>query len=145
LVEPWAVQRMRQRTDETASRFERKMRIRIQRDDVPHRPNQVEITVQDDVARVRRSPQHAIEFRKFAALAFPAHPQSLAGIPAPLAMKIEEAICTVPRVQVVDALFRVSENGGILRPRRFTRVPKISQQAEVEVRIAIPQKSHFQV
>jgi hypothetical protein len=145
VVEPRTVQRMRQRPDETAPSFEREMRVRIQRNDVPHRLKQLEITVQDEVARVRRSTQHAIEFRKLAALAFPAHPESLAWIPAPLAMKVEKAIRTVPRVQVVDALFRVSENGDILRPRWFTRVPKISQQAEVEVGVAIPQKSHFQV
>ena len=104
LIEPWSVQRVRQRTDEPSAGFERKLGIGIQGDDVSNRMKKVDLTVADNEAGVRRAAQEPIEFGQLATLAFPAHPESFAGIPAALAVKIEKPLPAVSRIQLVDAL-----------------------------------------
>ena len=104
-----------------------------------------QVAVADGEARVGRAAQQPVELRELAALALPSHPSPLAGVPAAIAMKEEEAARPVPLVELVDPPLRGVEQRGFPFERRPIGVRMVAEQREVEVRVAVGQEAHFQV
>ena len=86
--------------------------------------------------------QQTVEFVQLAALAFPAHPAALRGVPLPAAMEQEKPFRTVAAIfpiQLADPLQR-SLHVGLVRGHVLRRgVGKVGQQGPAQVRVRIAQ------
>ena len=83
---------MRDDADERPGGIARQTRVRIEREAVAHARKHVEPPDLRGERRIARASQQAVELVDLAALAFPAHPDALARIPAAFAVKQEEPI-----------------------------------------------------
>ena len=96
----------------------RQARVGVERDAVADRRQHVQLADLGREARVGRAAQQAVELLDLAALALPAHPRVLAGVPLPVAMEQEEAIRIARRrtraLSAVDAGARARRECGVV-------------------------------
>src|SRR5437016_8267547 len=97
---------MRQRADELPARIDRQIGIRIQRDDVAHGREAVELADHYDKAGIGCPSEQPVEFVQLSTLALPAHPSFFRGVPRSLAVKQVKALAAVLRVQASNQFDR---------------------------------------
>lgn len=146
-IEARAVERVRQGGDEGACSIPRKLRVRIQGDDVADTDQGRHITDSaHERGRIAQAEQ-GIERCQLAALALVSHPYPFAGVPLPGAVQQVEAIAalwSVASVQFVDPLHSVCKQGVIHRRHSIGGIEKVRQQHEAQLGIAVGQEAHFQ-
>ena len=98
-IEARAIQRMGQRAHQLASRVQRQIGVRIERDHVPHGLQLARLADDDVERRVGGASQHPIELVQLPALPLPSHPPPLRRIPDAAPMQQVEASRSVPSVQ----------------------------------------------
>ncbi len=90
-IELRPVERVRHLADQATHRVTRQPRIGVKRDDVADAGGHFwRLPANGQKARVGRAAQQLVQFMQLAALAFPADPSCLAGIPEPLAVEQQE-------------------------------------------------------
>src|SRR5690606_28490540 len=95
------------RADELAGAVLRKLRIGVERDDVPHRPQH--LGTADDVAEAvfGAAAEELVEFIELAALSLPAHPDAFLRVPPPRAMEEEEDVVPLRGVFAIERVDRL--------------------------------------
>src|ERR1044072_8220252 len=141
-VELRTVQRVFGDADETAGRVARQLRVGVERDDVTNLREQFGAGRRDDVARVARSAQKAVELLQLTAFTLPAHPLPFARVPLSLALKEVEAleagrVHAVARVQLVDGSRRLVEERRVPRSLGCVRVREVAEQCVIQVLVLI--------
>ena len=142
-----AIQRMRHGAHKLPCDITRKLRIRVQGDDVLYIRETSRITGNERETVAGIAAQQCIQVRKLATLALVAHPDPLLRIPAARAMKKEKNVIirsTIFCVQRLDFRLGQPQQRLVLGERFFLRVQKISQQPEIQIVVPISQKAHFQ-
>ena len=94
----------------------------------------------------RSAAQQEVQILELAALALVTHPHPIPRVPAARPMKQKKAARCAPRillVQRLDALAGERQQSFVVGQRLFGRVAEISQQAEVDVVVAVGEKAHF--
>src|SRR5258705_4391597 len=91
-IDPRAVQRVRDDADQRARGVAREPGVRIEREAVANRRQQVQAPDLDGEARIGRAAQQTVEFFDLAALALPADPRLLALVPLAAAGEEEETV-----------------------------------------------------
>ena len=99
----------------------------------------------DDEGRVEGASQDAIEFVDLPALPLPSHPEPFARVPLTAPMAQKEPVPPVRRVQSFDPRDRRGENPCVLGLRLHGRVAKVTQDREVDMRIEVAERLHFNV
>ena len=128
-------------------RVPRQPGVGVERDAVADRRQQIQRADLHGEARVRRAAQQAVEFLDLSALALPAHPRLLAGVPAPLTMEEKEAVpvrSTQPIVQGLDPRTRRLDHRGVARQLAARRVDHVAQEREMNARIHVPDRHDLQ-
>src|SRR5579862_3470743 len=97
------MQRVRQRADEPMPGPGGKLRVQIQRDDVPNVVEKMQIT-RFDREFVVLMEQETIEVQKLAALSLPSHPEPFVLVVFPMPMKMEQSALLFGRVSLVKVL-----------------------------------------
>ncbi len=147
-VEARAIQRMRDDADELLGDIARQAGVRVERDAIAHRRENVQFADLYAEARVEGAPEQPVEFLDLSALALPPHPDVFLGVPAPRAMKQEEAIRMVrtePPVEGFDARLRGVENRLILGELAGVGVGEIAEDGEMDAGIEVAQREHLDV
>ena len=155
---------MRHRADELPRSVTRKLRVRIQRNDVLHLRK--DRRRGDDERKTLRiaAAQERVQVLELAALAFAAHPFPGVGIPASRPVqqiehaalggkarvvgvslvRFRRALATpVLSIELIDTHRCQAKQRLVLRKRFLVGVRKIGQQSEVQVRVAIGQEPDF--
>ncbi len=91
--------------------------------------------------------QQGVQVRQLAALALVAHPDAVMRVPPARTMQQEERVIAARRVlpvQRFDPLGRQGQQGRVLRQGFLGGIAKVGQQGEVQIGLAIGQKTHFQ-
>ncbi len=130
------VERMREGRDEAAGRAAGKLGVRVQRDHEPGRRKEARIAHVPGKAGLLIAGEQAVEFGKLPALAFPAHPATLAGVPqSPTMQQVKRTAVAspVPRIQRADALLDPPQQIDVTRHRFLGGVGEGDQQREMEV------------
>ncbi len=153
------IQRVCHGADELPRRIARKLRIRVQGDDVLHVGQDSSVADDERKAAVGNSAssialaaaQQRVQVRQLAALALVTHPDPFLRVPPPRAMEEEEIVApgfalsiAIFLVQLFDPRLRQPYQRPVLRERFLVRVAKIGQQAEVQAFIPIRQEPDFQ-
>jgi hypothetical protein len=124
--------------------------VGVQRDDVAH------IAQRPRVARHHRervagsAAQIAVELRQLAALSLPSHPRALGRVPEARPVEQKKGVPLaghggITLVESLDAADGGVEYRAITFPRRSRRVREVAEQREMQPRIAIGEKLHFEM
>ena len=81
---------------------------------------------------------------QFAALAFPAHPCSLAGIPFAAAMQKQKPVGVVPGIELFNAGDNLLQEAFVSCSMFRFGISPIGQQGKIQIAIGIRQKMHFE-
>ncbi len=132
--------------DETGGRITGQLRVGVERDDVFHAAEPVQIA---DLHRegVESAAQELIEVEQFAALALPPHPAAFRLVVHAVPMKQEEgrsSVRTVTRIQPFDQ-FHTQDHERIVLVLRTVGIGRIGEQREIQVGIAISQEADFEI
>jgi hypothetical protein len=147
-IERGAIERMRDDADELSGHAPGQPRVAVERDAVPDLRQHGQIADDGGEARVGGAAQQPIELLDLAALAFPSHPSTFAGVPLPQAMEEEEpvgATVRVPGVERGNARLRRRQNGGIARQRLRRGVREVAEDGEVDVRVDVAERLHLEM
>ena len=137
-VEARPVERVRHLADQPVHRVARQPGVGVERDDVAdaggHR-RRLPAEVQE--AGVGRAAQQPVQFVQLAALAFPADPPRLAGVPDPLAVQQQEAVAagrrTVAPIEPGDAGDRRFQQRRIAVDMLGRGIQPVGEQREMQV------------
>src|SRR3972149_4074953 len=137
-----AVQRVRDRFDESPCSAVRKLRIGIERDHVTDPPRQ-----RSGLHKVAAlfAIQKTVEFLQFAAFSLPSDPAALALAPYPRSVEEKEGSLAVTCVELFYALHRQPKQIVIFRHLRFFCISEIRQQREMKVGAGVGQESYLQL
>src|SRR5207249_3909218 len=116
-VEVGAVQGMDDDADELARGLARQPRVAVERDAIAHFREDAQLADLHLEARVGGAAQEAVELLDLPALALPAHPGALAGVPLADAVEEEEAVLVlggVAEVQLLDPAPRLLEQRDVV-------------------------------
>ena len=141
------IQRVRHGAHQFPRRVARQLGIGVQGNDVLHVRQERRIPDDPRKTLLIIAAQQRVQIRQLAALALVTHPNLFLRIPAARAMEQEERVAPVAWVLFVqrfDPLRRQLHQRCILRQRFLLRVPKIGQQAKVQVIVPIGQEPDFQ-
>ncbi len=142
------IERMRQCSHEERRRVGRKHGVGVESDDVPHAVERIDVAHDRRECVVPRASNESVEFREFAPLALPPHPDTLFRIPSPGTVEQIEGVVGrggVPRVESVNTLHRGRQNGRVPLRGLGRRVGKVAQDGEMEVRRAVGEKLDLEV
>ena len=142
---------MRHGTDQPADRAARKASIGVERDDVANVLNGMNVLPGNiDERSAGRAAQQAVEFLKFSALAFPAHPLPFLLVPLAFAMKKKKAWAAAGRGSVALIQFGDGSHGGF--EQLFVAgggfgvgIGPVGQQSESQIAVGIGQVVNLQV
>ena len=143
-----AVERVSDDPDQLARHAARQPRVAVERDAVLDLRQDGQIADRHGEARVGGAAQQAVELLDLAALALPSHPQPFALVPLAQAVKQEEAVGAAVRVPCVergDAGARGLEDLRVVRQRLGRRVEKVAEDGEMDVRVDVAERLHFEV
>ena len=147
-IERGPAERVDDDADQLAGDPARQPGVAVERDAVLDVRQDRQIADRYGEARVGGATQEPVELLDLAALALPPHPQPFAGVPLPQAMKQEEpvsAIGGVPGVERGDAGASRLEDLGVLRLRLGGGVGKVAEEREVDPRVEVAERLHFEV
>jgi hypothetical protein len=146
-VEARAVERVGQGRHQPGRRLARQLRVGVQGDDETHPRQARQVAALHRIGRVRGPAQQAVELAQLAALALPAHPAALRGVPHPFAVEQEEAVGAargVALVESADALEGFTQVCVVLGPVLRGGVGEVGQQREAQLRVGVGQVMDFQ-
>ena len=147
-IERGPAERVDDDADQLAGDAARQPGVAVERDAVLDVRQDRQVADRYREARVGGAAQEPVELLDLAALALPPHPQPFAGVPLPQSMKQEEtvgAIGGVPGVERGDAGASRLEDLGVLRLRLGGGVGKVAEEREVDPRIEVAERLHFEV
>ena len=147
-VEPRSIQRVGDDADQGLRGVARQPRVGVQRDAIAHRRQDRQFADLHGEAGVAGAAEETVELLDLAPLALPSHPHLLAGIPAPFAMKQEEAIGVLRAeapVERLDAVARRRENRRIAGHLARLGVGEVAEDREVNERVEIAEREHLHV
>ena len=133
---------MRQFSNKSARRITWKFCVGIKRYDKPDRLR--EPAADDHESCVSRTAQQAVQFIELAALAFPAHPYVLLGIPFPCPVQENEAVGVMARVEARNSLQCQSQKLGIMGRMLLRRICPVCQKSKIQLSIGIRQIVDFE-
>ena len=143
LVEHGAVQRVRHRADECRRGVAGQHSIRVQRDDVADAGKPLGLPLDDRKCSLLGAQQVAVELHELAALALPAHPDSVGLIQAPRTVEQVErrarllALGGVRRVERAHAVDGRGDDRVVTGLHLGGRVEKVAEEREADLRIAV--------
>src|SRR6185437_5293517 len=145
-VDDGAVERVGHGSDHGGSGATRQLRVRVKGDDVLHAGQDGDVAGLDGES-VEFSAQIFVEVEKLAALALPAHPDTLARVENTMAVEQKERSafgrCGVAKVEVVDeGDGEIDERIGVVFKGLSCGVGQIGQKREVEIGIRVREESH---
>ncbi len=147
-VEHGPVQRMPDDADQFLGCVPGQAGVGVEREAVAHARQHLQLADLHQERRLRVAPQQPGELLDLAALAFPAHPDPLARIPAPLAVKEEEPI-GVPvaeaRVEPHDAVARRVDDRVVVRQVLRVGVEEVADDREVEPGVQVAERQDLEV
>src|SRR6185312_595528 len=147
-VDDGAVERMRNCTNKSGGCARRKLRIRVERDNVTHGAQRIEIADLDGEG-IEAALQIFVQVEELAALALPSHPNPLARVEDAMAMKKKKG--AVLRIMVAsielsnEAARQINERVRIIFMRPCNRVRQIRKQCEVEIAVGIREESNLKI
>ena len=143
-----AIERVRDDPDQLARHASRQPRVAVERDAVPDLRQDAQVAHRHGEARVGGAAQQPVELLDLSALALPSHPEPFALVPLAQAVKQEEpvrAAVRVPGVERGDARAGRLENLRVVRQRFGRRVQEVAEDGEVNVRVDVAERLHFEV
>ncbi len=151
-VEAGEIERMGDRSDQLARRLAGQARVGVERDHVSDaRGRRSRARIRRQERGVGGPAQEVVQLAQLAAFALPAHPDALARVPFPAAVKNPEAVAAsasirraVPRVEPRDRGARPLEKRGIPGERFGGRIAPIREEREAQLGVGIGQCVHFQ-
>ena len=147
-VEDGSVQRVREDSDQRLRDAPREPRVRVEREDVPHRRQDRQLSQPYRVSGVVRVAQEPVELLELAPLPLPAHEDALFRIPPALPVEEEETVPGSGGVAAVEGLDSGDGGGEDLRValhRLCGRVLEVTENREVDVRIEVAEGLHLEV
>ncbi len=142
------VEGVRQNPDQGAGGVARQPGVGIEGEDEAHRRQDRKISDLDGEAAFSDRAQAAVELLDLPPLALPTHEDALLRIPLAIAVQEEEAVVTggeVPAVEPLDAGDRRGQDLLIALHRGRSRVLEVGEEGEVDARVEIAQRLHFEV
>ena len=136
--------------DKFLGRFTRELRVGIERDDVTHRFEKIEMHrfVQSKI-RVRFAPQESVKFVQISAFTFRANPFAFTLVPSPSPCEKHKApgvfFCLVFAIEFRDCLPRRRTKLRVGRHNFVARVRQIAKQSEEKFLVTIGEVINFQI
>ena len=131
--------------DELDGTAARQARVGIERDDVADAAADLRDDLgHDDEACTGDPAQETIEFVQLAALALPAHPFALPGIPDAPAVQQQKARFAVLRVEICDAFLSCSQTRFIKRRGLGIAIFPIGEQRQIQIAVSVGEIVDFQ-
>src|ERR1700744_5523975 len=141
------VERMHHGADHRICGSARQLRIGIERDDVLHALQHIQVSSLD-WKRIECPYQQFVEIEQFSTLTFPSHPYALACIEDPKAMQQKKCAILwrgIANIEVIDQLnSQVDERVRIFLTRTRDGIRQIGEQSKMQIRVWIRKEAYLQ-